>query len=504
MNTEPKIGRGGVSRHLALLGNEDVDRWFRNLRSGSEKTAKVWLSAVGRFLESRDLTPEGLLGLTGDKATRLLEDYRDEFQSKSSATVLVIKAVKSLLARKGIALTQRIKVQRKDTVHEQHVPTQAELRKVFGAANLRARAAIGIMAFSGCRIEVMGDGRDGLRIADIPDLRLIDVEGRQEIEWSHVPARIAVRGALSKTGKPYFTFLGPEGVGYLEAYLRARIGHERLTPRAVVIGRVKVNGYHKRLKTRFEFAGEQAISGTKISEAIRAAMRQAGINERPYIWRSFVAAQADRCRDLPTEWREFFEGHNSGVAKTYTLNKGLSPEKVEDMRAAYARALPLLETGQPEALNRVAEVERRLAELVAAKPEVRTMADLRERADLRALVSQSHVSPRSTSADRDESCNSRQPSAWRPLHGSFGERRHQEVRLVRILTRASHAFRTSSGRLSVPIHSKKSSGVSSTTDRPWTLFLPGMYWRYSFICFCMSSLKFMMTGLDVASTSNLP
>jgi hypothetical protein len=90
MVAELKIGRGGVSRHLALLQNEDVDRWFRYMRSGSEKTAKVWLSAAGRFMEWSDLTPEALLGLTGDKTTRLLEDYRDEYQGKSSATTLVV------------------------------------------------------------------------------------------------------------------------------------------------------------------------------------------------------------------------------------------------------------------------------------------------------------------------------------------------------------------------------------------------------------------------------
>jgi len=118
MATEQKVGRGGVSRHLALFKNADVDRWFRNLRAGSEKIAKVWLAAVGRFLEWADLKPQGLLAKTGDAATRLLEDYRDAFQDKSSGTDLVIKAVKSLLQRKGIALTQKIEVKRLPRAHD--------------------------------------------------------------------------------------------------------------------------------------------------------------------------------------------------------------------------------------------------------------------------------------------------------------------------------------------------------------------------------------------------
>ncbi len=51
------------SRHLVLLQN-DIDRWCRNVRSGSEKTAKVWLSAVGRVLEWAT-TPDLLLADRG-------------------------------------------------------------------------------------------------------------------------------------------------------------------------------------------------------------------------------------------------------------------------------------------------------------------------------------------------------------------------------------------------------------------------------------------------------
>ena len=376
MAKRPNTDNRRISRHLALLKNEDVDRWHRNMRSGSEKTAKVWLAAVGRFLEWAGKAPEDLFTLTGDAATRLLEDYRDEFQSKASSTLVVIKAVRSLLQRKGIAITQRIKVRRKDSAHEQHIPTQAELRKVLGVANLRARAAISLLAFSGCRIEVMGDGTDGLRIGDIPDLK---VDGG-EIAWRQVPARIVVRGALSKTSKAFFTFLGGEGVQVIEAYLRARsLRGENLTPQSVVIGAVKVR-YKGRKKDEDIRAGATPITSTNISDAIRAPMRQAGVNERPYIWRSYFAATADRCRDLPTEWREFFMGHNSGVAKTYAVNKGLPPEKIEEMRAAYAKTLPLLETNEPEALSKVRELERRLEALrkAQADPDQMSMKDLRE------------------------------------------------------------------------------------------------------------------------------
>ncbi len=54
---------------------------------------RVWLSAVGRFLEWAKTTPDGLLALTGDGATRLLEAYVDEFPGQSSGADRVISEV---------------------------------------------------------------------------------------------------------------------------------------------------------------------------------------------------------------------------------------------------------------------------------------------------------------------------------------------------------------------------------------------------------------------------
>jgi hypothetical protein len=59
---------------------------------GSEKTAKVWLSAVVRSWSGPRRHPT-YCWLTGDGATRLLEAYVDEFQGQSSGAHLVISEV---------------------------------------------------------------------------------------------------------------------------------------------------------------------------------------------------------------------------------------------------------------------------------------------------------------------------------------------------------------------------------------------------------------------------
>lgn len=64
MATEPRKGKGVVPRHPNLRTDDDLGRWFRNLRSGSEKTAKVRLSAEGRlpspFLDLLHLSPQAI------------------------------------------------------------------------------------------------------------------------------------------------------------------------------------------------------------------------------------------------------------------------------------------------------------------------------------------------------------------------------------------------------------------------------------------------------------
>ena len=43
-----------------------------------------------------------------------------------------------------------------------------------------------------------------------------------QLKVQPVPTKIEIPERLSKTGRPYFTFLGPEGCEYLNAYLRER------------------------------------------------------------------------------------------------------------------------------------------------------------------------------------------------------------------------------------------------------------------------------------------
>jgi hypothetical protein len=130
-------------------------------------------------------------------------------------------------------VTRPIKVrgaQETPALADERNPTQEELRKILLAATTQNRLSCALMAFSCLRPEVLGSylGDDGLRIKDLPDLR---IQGT-EIKFERTPAMVVVRSNLSKAGHRYFTFLGEEGRGYFTEYFRLRAhGGEKLTQR---------------------------------------------------------------------------------------------------------------------------------------------------------------------------------------------------------------------------------------------------------------------------------
>jgi hypothetical protein len=89
-----------------------------------------------------------------------------------------------------------------------------------------------------------------------------------------------------------------------------------------------------------------------VGDAIRKAIRVAGYEWRPYIFRRYfdtrmMEAEADGI--LIRDWRTFLMGHRGSIESTYTVNKGLPSDVVEKIREAYAKAPgEYLTTGKTE------------------------------------------------------------------------------------------------------------------------------------------------------------
>jgi len=330
-------------KHLPLLEDENVRRWYNNVARGSEVTADVYLRRLGNFCQDLKLTPQRLLKLSENQLYNTLLDTvsRAEQEGKAGSYIQsTIKAVKSWLLHNRIEIRGKIKVKGAEdtpTLRDERVPTKQELKRIFYAGDEKARVASVLVAHSGLRIETLGNyrGDGGLMIRDLPDLLI--KEGT--VEFGHTPATVIVRRELSKAGHQYFTFLSGEGCGYLKDYLELRMREgEKIGPDSAIITP------KQRMKP--------FIRANNIGDAIRESVRRAGFGWRPYVLRSYFDTQlmlAESKGLVLRDYRQFWMGHKGDIENRYTTNKQRLPEAVtEDMREAYKRSQEFLQTTEGE------------------------------------------------------------------------------------------------------------------------------------------------------------
>ena len=339
-----------------LLEDPDVRRWYDNLARGSRVTADVYLRRLGGFAVNRKIKPRELLSLSDKEISNLLMDFVGWSEKQGHAGSYIkstLKAVRSWLQHNHRDITVKIKVKGADdtpTLRKERVPTREELRRIFLSGDKKARAASVLVAHSGLRIACLGNyrGDDGLRIEDIPELK---IDGK-EVVFEKTPAMVIVRRELSKAGHRYFTFLSEEGCEYLKDYLEERIRKgEELGPESPVITP--------------KAASKPFITTTNIGDAIRGAIRKAGFPWRPYVLRSYFDTQlmlAESKGHVLRDYRQFWMGHKGDIENRYTTNKGRLPEEViEDMRSAYRRSQGYLQTmGEPDTEEKNEERYRKM------------------------------------------------------------------------------------------------------------------------------------------------
>ena len=70
-----RVGKDGNRiTHFDLLKDDDVWRWYENLRAGSNLTAGVYLRWLGFYCESVNITPKKILG-----DAKEIKPLRDQF-----------------------------------------------------------------------------------------------------------------------------------------------------------------------------------------------------------------------------------------------------------------------------------------------------------------------------------------------------------------------------------------------------------------------------------------
>jgi integrase len=322
--------RSERAQRAALLLDPDVDRWRRRLQKSSPSSADVWPRRLGAFSVRVRKTPSELLTLSRKDLVDLLDLFEEEERArgrKGSYVAYTVKVVRSWLRFGGVDLPRgSVKVRDADRVFEETALSRDQLRSVLHAATGREKVAVALMAMSGVRPMVLGNylGEDGLRLGDIPDVKV--TKGGVTVEKT--PIRIVIRRDLSKGGHSYCTFLGSEGVDYLKSYLEARVRKgERLGPDSPLI-----------IPERAE---RQFIRTVNIGDLIRHALRGAELNGRPYVLRTTFATRMLTCESngkVPHSFAQFWMGHSGDMTARYNLNRGLLPDSVlADMARAYHR-----------------------------------------------------------------------------------------------------------------------------------------------------------------------
>jgi hypothetical protein len=329
--------------YSCLLADENVRRWYENVARGSRVTADVYLRRLGWTCRRLKLEPLGLIGLKDKDLAAVVLDFTSDLEREGRAGSYIkscMKALKSWLSFNMRDLKVKVKIRGVDdtpTLRDERVPTQQELKRILMCADVRGRVACVLLAHSGCRIEALGNytGTDGLRLRDLPEM---GIEG-ETLVFNKTPPIVVVRRGLSKAGHQYFTFLSEEGCEYLKDYLESRLkeGEELTADSPILTPKV---------------APKPFIRSTNIGDMIRAAIRKAGFQWRPYVLRSYFDTQlmlAESKGLVLRDYRQFWMGHKGDIENRYTTNKCKLPESViEDMREAYRRSQEYLQTTKPQ------------------------------------------------------------------------------------------------------------------------------------------------------------
>ena len=330
-------------KYQELLRDEDLRRWFENLRAKSVLTATVALRNLGHYCELTETTPKEILRKAKSNEKNFRYEFTDfvrkmEKEDKAGSYIARFKKViLSWLKFNDIRLQLTVNISGENetpTIANERIPSREELARILRKATSRGRVAIAIMAFSGLRPESLGDyeGTDGLRLGDLKDLHLSD-----EIQFEKVPATVMVKSKLSKARHQYFSFVGEEGATYIKEYLEERRKQgEELTYESPLL-QFDVRGVKKNafLRTRL------------VTRDIREAIEAAGLKMRPYVLRAYFSTALDIAESkglISHPWRQFIMGHKGDIEARYSTNKRLPPDMIEEMRESYRKCLKYLET----------------------------------------------------------------------------------------------------------------------------------------------------------------
>jgi hypothetical protein len=374
-----KVGR---ERHKHLLDDARVKGWYDERALRSRLSADTYLRQLGGLCEQLKLDPEGLAKLASKDPDRLhdiLVKFAADLKERGrldSYIAKVFDGLRSWLRARRVEFDQfpRLSPVRGVSLENEVVPSPDELRAVLYNSGLssRGRSSALFMAHAGLRPGVLGtyQARDGLRLGDIPDLKLGKVP-----EFSELPFAIRVPARLSKTRKLYTTFGTTELSETFLAYLRERVERgEKLGADSPVIAADPLGMARGYAKDTGFLTTKGIVKELRETLAGRAPE---GKRLRPYVLRCYASTRlllAEASGKIPRDLRESILGHDTGgAAARYHVGKTWGPELLKEARASFKRAEPYLTTNAVAETNEGAN--RVIRALLAVKKVSKEEAD---------------------------------------------------------------------------------------------------------------------------------
>ena len=335
------------TRHKKLLENERVRRWYENLKARSNLTSDIYLRNLGLWLEWTGFNSDNIIEMARDHLEvfkgKILDRVRNmEKEGKQGSYIAVsLRPLLSYLKFYDVVVRLNINIKNENrnmTVEQETIPSNEEMDSILQRANLRQRAIIGLIAFSGIRPGAIGNytGDDGLRIGDIIDLKV----NKDSVKFEKMPALIVIRAELSKSNKRYYSFISPQSARYLREYLSQRIqAGEKLGSKSPVIC---PDPNMSRLEKPNVF-----MLSTTVEREIKKAIVKAGFQWRPYVFRHRFGVSLDASEGkglISHSWRMHIMGHTGDIETTYSTDKPLPEAVIDEMREAFKKCLKNIET----------------------------------------------------------------------------------------------------------------------------------------------------------------
>ena len=330
------------SKYKELLENEEIKRWFENLKAKSYLTATVYLRGLGYYCELTGATPDTII--QDAKSGKLRNDFMDfvrKMESEGKAGSYIVrykKVLRSWLGFNGLDFKLNVNIayeNRSPRVEGERIPEKSELARILRKGEGRAKLEISLLAFSGLRPETLGnaEGKDGLKLSDFPEMKIEN----GKVEFEKIPTMVNVRYTLSKARHTYFSFLGQEGATYLKEYLESRISEGENLKANTPLFKLDPQGRisHEYIRTQLA------------TRDIRKAITEAGFSWRPYVFRAYFATALDNAENkgvISHPWRMFLMGHKGDIEARYSTNKRLPPDMIDEMRSAYLKCSKFFET----------------------------------------------------------------------------------------------------------------------------------------------------------------